>query len=199
MGIGDRELITKLQQGSLEALGVLYDRYQHMVFRTALAITGDPDAAADLQQDVFLRLFRFAKRVDAERPLEPWLYRVTANLAYTWVKRHNRWVRPFEDLAEWVASGFRSSPVQQMEIDETNEQIYHALLSLPLTHRVVVALYYLNDLSLQEISEILEIPVGTVKSRLHYGRLALKQYLGLRGEPLPGDQLADMDLGYEFT
>ena len=108
MGNEDRELIEGLQQGSLESLGILYDRYQRLVFRTALAITGDPEAAADLQQEVFLRLFRFAERIDLNRPLEPWLYRMTANLSYTWVKRSQRWIRPLEDLAEWLAGSRRN-------------------------------------------------------------------------------------------
>lgn len=200
MGIENRELIERLQQGSLDSLGILYDRYQRLVFRTALAITGDPEAAADLQQDVFLRLYRFAERVDCERPLEPWLYRMTANLSYTWVKRHNRWVRPFEDLAEWLAGNRRSTPVQQIELDETSLQIQQAMLALPLPHRLVVALYYVNDLSLQEIADILEIPVGTVKSRLYYGRQALRAdlerlQLGLQ----PGEVRPDLEPRYEFT
>lgn len=200
MGHEDRELIERLQRGSLESLGVLYDRYQRLVFRTALAITGDPEAAADLQQDVFLRLFRFADRVDTDRPLEPWLYRMTANLSYTWVKRHNRWIRPLEDLAEWLAGSRRNTPVQQIELDETSRHIQQALLALPLTHRLVVALYYVNDLSLQEISEILEIPVGTVKSRLYYGRQALRADLERLQQGLqPGDTRPELEARYEFT
>jgi len=191
--ISDRELIVQLCQGSLEALGLLYDRYQRMVYRTALAITGDPDAAADLLQDVFLRLHRFVRRIDPERPLEPWLYRVTTNLAYTWVKRHNRWTKSLEDIAEWLVSGRKNSPLSQVELNDTWAQVQQALSSLPLPQRVVVVLYYINDLSLQEISDILEIPVGTVKSRLHYGRLALKEHLDL----LSGEGKPEMQ--YEFT
>src|SRR5574338_207287 len=96
--IGDQELIVQLQEGSLEALGLLYDRHQQMVYRTALAITGDREAAGDLLQDVFLRLHRFADRIDPQRPLEPWLYRITANLSYNWVKRNHHWLAPLEDL-----------------------------------------------------------------------------------------------------
>lgn len=191
--ISDRELIVQLCQGSLEALGLLYDRYQRMVYRTALAITGDPDAAADLLQDVFLRLHRFARRIDTERPLEPWLYRVTTNLAYTWVKRHNRWTKSLEDIAEWLVSGRKNPPLSQVEFNDTWAQVQQALTSLPLPQRVVVVLYYINDLSLQEISDILEIPVGTVKSRLHYGRQALKEHLAL----LSGEGKPEMQ--YEFT
>ena len=65
----DRDLVFQLQRGSLEALGLLYDRHRRMVYRTALVITGDPEAASDLLQDVFLRLYRFADRIDRQRPL----------------------------------------------------------------------------------------------------------------------------------
>src|SRR3990172_2389785 len=115
--VNDRELLQKLQTGSLEALGELYDRHQRMVYRTALAITGDAEAAADLLQDVFLRLHRFADRVDPQRPLEPWLYRVATNLAYTWVKRSHRWFRALEEVTEWLAGMKRSAFPAVAEID----------------------------------------------------------------------------------
>lgn len=181
----DRQLIIELQAGSLDALGELYDRYRQMVYRTALAITGDPEAASDLLQDVFLRLHRFAIRIDPQRPLEPWLYRMTANLSYTWVKRRNRWIKPLEDLAEWLVGASRNQPYELAEQNDEWQQVQYAVSNLPISQRVVVVLYYLNDLSLQEISEILDVPVGTVKSRLHYGRNALRQTLGLQGESLP--------------
>jgi len=189
----DTELVFSLQAGSLEALGVLYDRHRGLVFRTALAITGDAEAAADLLHDVFLRLFRFAAHIDPHRPLEPWLYRMTTNLSYTWVKRRQRWLRPLEDIADWLVSGRKDTPAYQAEMDDSWRQVQQAVSSLPLSHRGVVVLYYVDDLSLQEISEILDIPVGTVKSRLHYGRQALKQSLGL----LAGEILHDLQ--YEFT
>ena len=191
--VSDSELVCNLQAGSLEALGILYDRHQGLVFRTALAITGDAEAAADLLHDVFLRLYRFAAHIDSQRPLEPWLYRMTTNLSYTWVKRRQRWLRPLEDIADWLASARKDTPAYQAEMDDSARQVQQAISSLPLSHRGVVVLYYVDDLSLQEISEILDIPVGTVKSRLHYGRQALKQSLGLMaGEILP-------ELQYEFT
>ncbi|HSB65292.1 MAG TPA: RNA polymerase sigma factor [Anaerolineales bacterium] len=191
--ISDAQLIINLQSGSLDALGIIYDRHRGLVFRTAIAITGDSEAAADLLQDVFLRLYRFAGHIDPLRPLEPWLYRMTTNLSYTWVKRRQRWLRPLEDVADWLASTRKDTPAYQAELDDSWRQVQQAVLSLPLSHRGVVVLYYVNDLSLQEISEILDIPVGTVKSRLHYGRQALKQSLGL----IAGDILPDLQ--YEFT
>ena len=189
--ISTRELVLRLQAGELYALGELYDRHQNLVFRTAVAITGDRDAASDLLQDVFLRFHRFINRVDADRPLEPWLYRMTANLACTWVKRQ-RWMRPIEDLSDWLAGDSKESPSRQAEISETWGALLSALKRLPLNQRTVIAMFYINSLSLQEISEILETPVGTIKSRLHYGRIALKDEMEIQTNPVA-------EVGYEFT
>jgi RNA polymerase sigma-70 factor (ECF subfamily) len=188
----DRTLVTQLQQGDLEALGGLYDRHRQLVFRTALAVTGDPEAAADLLQDVFLRLYRFAHRIDSKRPLEPWLYRMTANLSYTWVKRRYRWLGLLSEMTEWFAREKRTSVHQQVEANDEWRQVRQALNAISPEKRVVVVLYYINDLSVQEIANILEIPAGTVKSRLHYGREALKKHLGLQDGRLP-------QVGYEIS
>ena len=190
--MGDRELIEQLQQGSLEALGELYDRYRQLVYRTALAITGDREAASDLLQDVFIRLFRYASHVDRQRPLEPWLYRMTANLSYTWVKRNRRWLSSLEDIADWISGSGKNHPYEQVELNDEWERVQKAVMELPISQRLVVVLYYLNDLSLQEIGEILDVPVGTVKSRLHYGRLSLKKALDMQPDPLP-------DLSYKSS
>ena len=188
----DRELVLQLQQNDLAALGDLYDRHQRLVFRTALGITGDEQVAADLLQDVFLRMHRFARHIDPSRPLEPWLYRTTANLTYTWMKRHKRWLRPLEDVAEWLVGSKKQVPSYVVEATEDWKDIQKAVSSLSLQQRVVVVLYYINDLSLQEISEILDVPVGTIKSRLFYGRQALKKYLETDG-------VVHGEVNYEFT
>ncbi|MEJ2012117.1 MAG: RNA polymerase sigma factor [Anaerolineales bacterium] len=163
-------------------MGDLYDRHRSLVYRTALAITGEPETAADLLHDVFLRLHRFAHRIDPERPIQPWLYRITANLSYTWMKRRSRWLRFLREMGDWVTRERKPSVQRMAEIDEEIRWVQQAVASLPLPQRIVVVLYYVNDLSLREISETMDIPVGTVKSRLHYGREALKKKLGLRPE-----------------
>jgi RNA polymerase sigma-70 factor (ECF subfamily) len=190
--LSDKPTILRLQGGDLEALGELYDRHRQMVYRTALAITHDEDAAADLLQDVFLRLYRFANRVDAARPLEPWLYRVTTNLAYTFIGRQKRWWRAMKDIAERL----KGEPDQNSEkIAERKEEfgwVQRAIASLSVQHRIVIVLYYVNNQSIKEIADILDIPVGTVKSRLYYGRQSLKMKLGTMGELTPG-------ISYEFS
>jgi RNA polymerase sigma-70 factor (ECF subfamily) len=185
-GENDRDLIIQLKNGSLEALGDLYDRHRWLVYRTALGITGDQDAAADLLQDVFLRLHRFSGRLDPQLPIEPWLYRMTTNLAYSWMKNKRHWYQPLEDLADWLIGKTDASPAEIIEKNDEWVQVQQALTQLPLAQRIVVVLYYLDDLSMQEIAETLNVPVGTVKSRLHYGRRELKKKLGLAGKQIPG-------------
>ena len=188
----DPELVLRLQKGDLDALGGLYDRHRNLVYRTALAITGDAEAASDLLHDTFLRLYRFGHRIDPNRPLEPWLYRMTANMAYTWVKRRGRWVKTLRELADRLSREAPPTPSQQVEKNENWLQVRKALMAISPEKRVVVVLFYLNSLSLAEISEILDLPPGTVKSRLHYGRKALKKHMRL-------EQARMEKVGYETT
>lgn len=181
-----------MQQGDLDALGGIFDRHRNLVYRTALGITGDQEAAADLLQEVFLRLFRFGHRIDPHRPLEPWLYRMTANMAYTWANQRRRWYRLLQEIADRLSREARTSPYQVVEQREQWREVQRALDGISPEKRVVVVLYYLNGLSLVEIAEALELPIGTVKSRLHYGRKSLKKSLGLDGDSLS-------EVGFEPT
>ena len=166
----DGQLVVQLQAGDLESLGVLYERHKTRVYRTALAITHDPSAAEDILQDCFLRAYKYAHRIDSSLPLEPWLYRVTVNLAYSWETGRKRWQTPLEGAIDRLVSSKRQSPEWQVEVSEVHRRVAEAIVSLNLNQRIVVVLYYLNSLSLKEIADILDCPVGTVKSRLHYGR-----------------------------
>ena len=166
----DGQLITQLQSGEIDVLGVLYERHKTRVYRTALVITRDPLAAEDILQDCFLRIHKYAHRIDCSLPLEPWLYRVTVNLAYSWETRRKRWHTSLDVVLDRLASPARSSPELQAEMSEIRDKVMDAVFSLSFHQRIVVVLYYLNSLNLKEIAYILDCPVGTVKSRLHYGR-----------------------------
>jgi RNA polymerase sigma-70 factor (ECF subfamily) len=187
----DTPLIQKLQAGDLEALGALYDQYRLTVYRTALAVTRDPEAAEDILQDAFLRLQAHADQVNSELPLAPWLYRVTVNLSYTWLTRRNRWRVPLEDFIDQLIGPAKYNPEPVAERRDEQRLMQRAIDALAFSQRVVIVLYYLNNLSLQEIADILGCPVGTVKSRLHYGRENLRELLN-------GDAQAP-EVQYEFT
>jgi len=161
----------------MQALGVLYEKYKTQMFRTALAITRDPGAAEDILQEGFLRLYANATRLDEKRSLAPWLYRVIVNLSYNWVTRRGRWMVPLEHAIERLRSGPKSSPEKVMEQSEVQQVVQEALDSLSFKHRVVLMLFYLNEFSLKEVAYILDLPEGTVKSRLYYGRKRLRACL----------------------
>jgi RNA polymerase sigma-70 factor (ECF subfamily) len=185
----DGELIQRLRQEDLTALGVLFERYRDQIYRTAYAITHDVTAAEDIVQDALLKAYSFAHRLDDSVPLAPWLYRVVVNLSYSWITRHRqRWIS-LEAVVEKLVSPLRSTPERVAESNEIHAQLRQAIEALPFNQRVVVVLHYLNDQDVNQIADILDLPVGTVKSRLYYARESLRQQLGSldwEGEPLFG-------------
>lgn len=189
----DGQLINRLQSGDLNALGALYERHKTNVYRTALAITQDPAAAEDILQDCFLRLYRYAYSVDSSLPLSPWLYRVATNLAYNWEKRRKHWQISLDDVLDWLVSPApHSSPEWRAEMSDIQGQVMDAVQSLNANQRIVIVLHYLNSLDLKEIAAILGCPVGTVKSRLHYGRENLRRKLAARYKTA-------REINYEFA
>jgi RNA polymerase sigma-70 factor (ECF subfamily) len=178
----DGLLVVRIREGDLSALGALYDKYRLQVFHTALAITADHQIAEDILQEAFLRLYSYADRIDLSVPVAPWLYRVTVNLSHTWVTRQaNRWTS-LDSLINWLVAPALNSPERQFEARDLRTMVWDALEGLPFNQRVVVILHYLNGLNLKEIAYILDCPVGTAKSRLFYGRQALRRQLMSRLE-----------------
>jgi len=186
-------LIRQLQNADLAALGELYELFKDVVYRTALAITRDEHAAEDILQECFVRLYQYAASIDAERPLKPWLYRVVVNLSYDWFSKKPA-LQPLDDVLEWL-SGLPSvlpSPDHKAEERELQKMVRDVIMELPVTHQGVVVLFYLENLSVEEVAEVVELPVGTVKSRLYHARKRLRDALVQRQRPVP-------EMAYEFT
>lgn len=174
----DAQLVERLRTNDFEALGALFDRYYPQVYRTANAITRDSAVAEDIAQDCFLKLHQYAHRIDTSLPLAPWLYRVTVNLSYTWISRRQKRRISLEALVDQLMSPSRHAPDHMAELGETQQQVRQAISELPFNQRVVIVLHYLSGLSLEEIADILDCPVGTIKSRLYYARENLRRRLG---------------------
>jgi RNA polymerase sigma-70 factor (ECF subfamily) len=173
----DSALIERVRLNDLEALGELFDRHYGAVYRTAAYITGESAAAEDIAQECFLRVHRYASRIDTALPLGPWLYRVTVNLSYTYITRQRRRKIPLGDVIDRLMSPAGQWPDYAAEHQEMEDELQQAVRELPVNQRVVVVMHYLNGLSLEEIAEALSCPVGTVKSRLHYARENLRKSL----------------------
>jgi len=188
----DGRLISQIRQGNILALKTLYEKYKNQVYRTALAITRDREAAEDILQDCFLKVYTHIDKLDGSLPLSPWLYRVTVNLSYNWAAKRRRWLQPLEEVIDHLVVLPRTLPESVLERGELQRVVQNAIASLSFEHRVVIVLFYLNGFSLNEIAYILDCPVGTVKSRLHYARRNLRR-------KLERDRRLSPEVAYEFS
>jgi RNA polymerase sigma-70 factor (ECF subfamily) len=172
----DEEIMEAVGRGDRQALGTLVERYHGPLlafFDRMLA--GDRATAEDLTQETFIRLLRQAS-YSPERAFRPWLYAVAANLARDHIRQAAR--RPALDaraleMLEDTASGPEARAVAASAVSD----IARAVASLPEEYRVTLVLRYGNDLSLEDIATSLDIPVGTVKSRLSVGLRRLRGLL----------------------
>ncbi|MFB0537879.1 MAG: RNA polymerase sigma factor [Anaerolineae bacterium] len=180
----DSELIPRVRRGDLAAFEALYDKYKGPVYRTALAITRDQSAAEDILQECFLKVYVHVDKIDVSRPLSPWIHRIAVNLSYNWVTKRKRWLPSLGEVIDQFVGDDHDSPEHVLEREELQRIVQEAIHSLSFAQRVVIVLFYLNGFSLEEIAYILDCPVGTVKSRLYYGRQNLRRKLGV-DERLP--------------
>jgi RNA polymerase sigma-70 factor (ECF subfamily) len=175
--LDDRELVPRIQSGDLAAFETLYNKYKNELYRTALAIARDQGAAEEFLQDCFLRAYDHIDSVDACSSLRPWFHRIIVNLSYNWSAKKRLPLGSFEEVFDRLLSLPRSSPERAFERHELMQVLDEAIRSLSMAQRVVVVLFYLQGFSLVEIAYVLDCPVGTVKSRLHNARKALKRKL----------------------
>ncbi|MEA3337813.1 MAG: sigma-70 family RNA polymerase sigma factor [Chloroflexota bacterium] len=185
----DGQLIQQVRNGDLRAFETLYNKYKGQVYRTALAVTSDPGAAEDILQDCFLRVHANIDRLDGSVPISPWLHRVTVNLAYNLVAKRKRRAGSLEGIIETLKAGIVDSPDRFVEDAEVRDRVQAAIDTLSFNQRVVVTLFYLGEFNLEEIAYILDCPVGTVKSRLHYARNKLRVQLAGQADVLSGVML----------
>jgi RNA polymerase sigma-70 factor (ECF subfamily) len=175
--VDDRELVPRIQDGDVTAFEALYNKYKNELYRTALAIARDECAAEELLQDCFLRAYDHIHSVDACSSLRPWLHRIIVNLSYNWSARKRLPLVSIEEAFDRLFSVPRSSPERAFERHELMQVLDEAIRSLSTAQRLVVVLFYMQGFSLVEIADILDCPVGTVKSRLHNARKALRRKL----------------------
>ncbi|MCG8349168.1 MAG: sigma-70 family RNA polymerase sigma factor [Chloroflexales bacterium] len=163
-------LVQVAQDGDYAAIIKLYQRYNLLVFRTAVLLLGDHAHAEEAAQDVFEQ---FAQRVRTYQPARgaftAWLYQVTINMCRG-VYRRTR-LRAWLSLDRVLRSGFdisdgAPSPLQQLLRDEAHRQVWEAIQRLPFKLRAVVVLRYYHNFSYAETAQVLRCPIGAVRSRL---------------------------------
>jgi RNA polymerase sigma-70 factor (ECF subfamily) len=194
----DAALVAALKAGSDEAFGILIAQYSQPLYSLIARSLQDPADAADITQEVFIKVFRNIRSFHGESSLRTWLYRIALHEASNqrrWWSRHKRQeltidtpqgsseTEDGEDsmcLSATLRDG-ACSPFDQAVHGEVKARVDDALRQLPEVFRTVVVLREMEGFSYEEIGEVLEVPAGTVKSRLKRGRAALKQILVASG------------------
>jgi RNA polymerase sigma-70 factor, ECF subfamily len=184
-GRDEAQLVAELQGGSDAAFDYLVTYYHASVYNLVYAILSDAADAADVTQEVFLHVFRGIRGFRRDSSLKTWIYRVSVRQALNhrrWCWRHHRNQISIDDQDETNGCALElrdedATPFEQLAAREMQATVHRALAAVPALFRSAVILRDLEGLSYEEISEVLEVSVGTVKSRILRGRRMLKEIL----------------------
>lgn len=188
------ELILRAQQGDPNALTQLVLSQQHYVYSIAMSVLKQPDDAADLTQEAFIRLLRSLAQYNGESRFTTWLYRLVVNLGRDELRRRGRQVpiappapeeEELDPLGNVADEDRWSDPALALDGQETRHQVRRALDQLEEQYRTVLTLYYFDDMKYTDISEILGIPLNTVKSHIRRGKERLATLLEAQEQPPP--------------
>ena len=197
----DEDLVRRAAGGDQEAFADLVRRHQDRVYHLCLRITGNPEDAHDAAQDTFLSLLRKLDQFRGDALFTTWLHRIGVNACYDSLRRAKR--RP---MLHTVRDDDGPMPDRGVPVDDHADEVAgtvdvgRALAAIPEDYRVALVLADVQDLPYDQIAAILDVPLGTVKSRVHRGRLALATALNLGGpaasidagrEPMPGTETSE--------
>lgn len=197
-GLDDHVLINAYLKGDQRAFEVLFKKYREHVARLVYSVVKNDSMVEDIVQEVFLLVYRHLHKFKQQAAFKTWIYRITVNEAMRHLGRSKRWQQLPEGEPEngnlpssLVTYKTSSSPERVLMTGEQKARVHRALDALKPHHKLILTLYYLEDLAVQEIAQVLEIPEGSVKSRLFYARESLRKQLDPvldRAEPEEGNK-----------
>jgi RNA polymerase sigma-70 factor (ECF subfamily) len=184
----EREFILRCQHGDRTAFEPIVTHYMRRAAAFAFGWTGNREDALDLSQEAFARAFRAIDRFDAARPFYPWFQRILKNLCINYLGRASRAREvPFDDAAPVAAR--TPSPAERAERAELRRTVWEGIRRLSAQDREVLILREFQGLTYAELAAVLEIPKGTVMSRLHHARRRLREQLEMLSPPMnPGER-----------
>ncbi len=180
----ERDLIRQCQKGDVQAFRQLVERYEDRIYGLACSILGDSEMAKDAAQEAFIRVYRALGKFEGRSSFYTYLYRITTNVCLTFAQREQR--RPdrvsiegMQEVSDMTLDRFWGTDEPQNDIERIGlrEEIQKVLDHLSPDHRAVVILKDIEDLSQEEIADVLDVSVGTVKSRLSRARARLRDLL----------------------
>jgi RNA polymerase sigma factor (sigma-70 family) len=164
-------LVVRCQRGDAAAFSSLVAMWERPLFYYLRRLAPSEAETWDILQETWLKTFRSLSSLRDPRALPAFLYKTARNAAVSRLRLRQR-EEELTSPAECVAS-----PADEVTAFENAEQVHHALDQLPIAQREALTLYFLQDLSLDEIATVLGVPLGTVKSRLHYGKFTIRRIL----------------------
>jgi RNA polymerase sigma factor (sigma-70 family) len=181
----EMDLVRRAQRGDLKAYDELVQRYQERIYATVYHMTSNHEDANDLAQDSFIKAYQALKSFKGGSSFYTWLYRIAVNKTINFLKqRKNRTHMSLNDLdfntennPDLVALISENTPRRDAGLKELQEKLNAALLKLSEPHRLVVVLHDVQGQSHEEIAEIMDCNIGTVRSRLFYARQQLQSLL----------------------
>lgn len=185
MELIEQRIVKRAQKGDRLAFAELVELYKDKLYNLGYRMLGNPQEAEDIAQEAFLRAYANLNKYNANHKFSTWIYRIATNLCIDRIRKKKAdysldaevdGIEGGDMYSRLKSSG--DTPEQAAVRNEARQEVQDAIEALPDNYRTAVILKYLHDLSLQEISEILEVPVSTVKTRIHRGREALRA--GLR-------------------
>ncbi|HEX8833692.1 MAG TPA: sigma-70 family RNA polymerase sigma factor [Abditibacteriaceae bacterium] len=186
---GLSELVGRCQNGDLDAFDLLVERYQTRIYNLCFWQLRDADEASDAAQEVFIRAWRSVAKFRGDCAFSTWLHRIAINVTHDAARRRGNAPVAFsavlsneegdesESIANLTPDEPASRPAEVAQRGERQRAVQNALASLPDHHRVVLVLFDIEGHSYEDVSAMLELPMGTVKSRLNRARAALREKL----------------------
>jgi len=182
----DRDLVTQAVAGREDGFEELVRRYQRPIAAYVYRMVGDYEAALDLTQEVFIKVYNSLRRYRSEFKFSTWIYKIAHNSAVDHLRRYSNraqaLIGEFEgEQYDLPLESRRLSPEQESEKAERRAEIEAVVRGLPLAYRELVLLRHSHDLSYEEIAEVTGLPLGTIKNRLFRAREAMRQQFVQRG------------------
>jgi RNA polymerase sigma-70 factor, ECF subfamily len=184
----DSQLIAQSVRGDTAAFGELVRRYQDRLYNTVVRLLGNAEDAQDVVQDAFLSAYQSLHQFQGDARFFTWLYRIAVNAAISLKRKHRVLLSADlttagQNVAEPLDDSPASQPGAALERAEDRQQLQAALARLTPEHRAVLVLKEIDGQKYETIAEILQVPIGTIRSRLHRARLELRDRLEGDGGP----------------
>ena len=187
LALDEKELISLSQKGDIDAFEELVARYERKVYTIAYRYMGNPEDASDLAQETFLKVFKSIDKFRGESSFSTWIYRITANICKDELRKIKRKPQTSLDQEIWLDEGSvirqvvdeKPTPDEVFEQKELWNYLQDLIANLSPEYRMVIVLRDINGYSYEEIAQITETSLGTVKSRLNRARKALSEQINL--------------------